>query len=88
MKNYEPIMSFGEEVAEAYDDAQRFLKAPSRRDQVAAVTLLEELAGGPALELAIGTGWLGLPLANRGIRVDGIDISPTMVARLHAKPGG
>ena len=43
MKDYEPIMSLGEHVAEAYDDAPR-------GDEDAAVVLLEELAGrGPAL---------------------------------------
>lgn len=89
MKDYEPIMSFGEKVAETYDDIQRFSKTPSRRDRDAAVAFLERLAGGgPALELAIGTGWIALPLAARGIRVDGIDFSPAMVARLRAKSGG
>lgn len=53
------------------------------------VGCLAELArGGPALELAIGTGRVALPLAARGIRVDGIDLSPAMVAELRAKPGG
>jgi SAM-dependent methyltransferase len=89
VKNYEPVMSFGEETAAAYDDAQRFSKTPSRRDRAAAVAFLEKLAGGgPALELAIGTGWIALPLAARGIRVDGVDISPAMVAQLRAKSGG
>ena len=89
MKNYEPIMSFGEDVAEEYDDVQRFSKTPSRSDRAAAVTFLEKLAGrGPALELAIGTGWIALPLASTGIRVDGVDISPAMVEQLRAKPGG
>jgi SAM-dependent methyltransferase len=89
VKDYEPIISFGEDVAEEYDDVQRFSKTPSRSDRAAAVALLEKLAGGaPALELAIGTGWIALPLAARGIRVDGIDISPAMVDRLRAKPGG
>jgi SAM-dependent methyltransferase len=89
VKDYEPIMSFSEEAAEVYDDVQRFSKTPSRSDEAAAVAFLEKLAGGgPALELAIGTGWIALPLAARGIRVDGIDFSPAMVARLRAKPGG
>ena len=89
MKDYDPIMSFGKEAAEMYDDVQRFSKTPSRSDRAAAVAFLEKLAsGGPALELAIGTGWIALPLAARGIRVDGIDFSPAMVARLRAKPGG
>ena len=82
MKGYEPIMSFGEDVAEMYRDVQR-------GDEMAAVAFLEQLAGrGPALELAIGTGRIALPLAARGIRVDGVDISPAMVAQLRAKPGG
>ena len=89
MKDYEPIISFGEDVAEEYDDVQRFSKTPSRSDRAAAVAFLEKLAGGaPALELAIGTGWIALPLAARGIRVDGVDISPAMVDQLRAKPGG
>ena len=89
MKDYEPIMSFGEDVAETYDDVQRFSKTPSRCDRAAAVAFLEGLAGGgSALELAVGTGWIALPLADRGIRVDGVDISPAMVERLRAKPGG
>jgi SAM-dependent methyltransferase len=82
MKDYEPIMSFGEDVARTYDDTPR-------GDENAAVAFLEKLAdGGPALELAIGTGRIALPLAARGIRVDGVDISPEMVAQLRTKPGG
>ena len=82
MENYEPGMSFGKDAAEIYDDVPR-------GDEAATVAFLEELAGsGPALELAIGTGRIALPLAARGIRVDGIDISPAMVAKLREKPGG
>ena len=82
MKGYQPVMSFGEDVAGLYDDEQR-------GDEVAAVAFLAQLAqGGPALELAIGTGRIALPLAAQGIRVDGIDLSPAMIARLRAKPGG
>ena len=82
VKNYEPAMSFGEDVAEMYGDVQR-------GDEVAAVAFLAELAGGgPALELAVGAGRIAIPLAARGIRVDGIDISTAMVAQLRAKPGG
>jgi len=55
----------------------------------AAVDLLAELAGaGRVLELGIGSGLLALPLAARGIDLQGIDLSPAMVARLRAKPGG
>jgi SAM-dependent methyltransferase len=86
MKDYEPIMSFGEHDAEIYDTEP---DVSQRRDTSATVMFLEQLAGGgPALELAIGTGRVALPLAARGIRVDGIDFSPAMVAKLRAKPGG
>lgn len=54
-----------------------------------AVDLLAQLAGsGRALELAIGTGRIGLPLSQRGVPVHGIELSRAMAARLRAKPGG
>ncbi len=53
---------------------------------------LAELAAsagaGPVLELGIGTGRVALPLAERGVAVEGIDGSAAMVAQLRAKPGG
>lgn len=54
------------------------------------VDLLQRHAGQPprALELAIGTGRVALPLRARGVDVSGIDISEEMVAKLRAKPGG
>lgn len=82
MKTYKPEMSFDEDTANSYDDSA------VRGDEAATVAFLEQLArGGPALELAIGTGRIGLPLSNRGIPVDGIDFSPAMVDKLKAKPG-
>jgi len=76
---------FGEHVAELYDqDAEMF--DPAVVDPV--VDFLVELAGdGAALELGIGTGRIAIPLAERGIRVHGIDLSEAMLARLRAKPG-
>jgi len=60
---------------------------PAALDPV--VDFLAELAGdGDVLELGIGTGRVALPLARRGVRVRGIDLSEAMVARLRAKPGG
>jgi SAM-dependent methyltransferase len=54
-----------------------------------AVDLLAELAGsGRALEFAIGTGRIALPLAARGVEVHGIELSNAMVAQLRAKPTG
>lgn len=75
-------MTFGEETARQDLDLRR-------GDEAAAVACLEQLAGpGPALELAIGTGRIAVPLAARGILVDGIDLSPAMIAQLRARPGG
>lgn len=83
MDPYQPIMSFGDKTAENYDEFAR------RGDEAATVAFLEQWArGGPALELAIGTGRIALPLAAQGVKVDGIDFAPAMIARLRAKPGG
>lgn len=82
MKGYDPKMSFGEDVAREYRDVLR-------GDETAAVAFLAQLAGnGPALELAIGGGRIALPLAARGVPVDGIEFAPAMIAQLRAKPGG
>jgi SAM-dependent methyltransferase len=78
---------FDEPVARTYDDdeAERFRPAAIEP----AVSFLAGLAGsGPALELGIGTGRIGLPLSQRGVPVHGIDLSEAMVARLRDKPGG
>jgi SAM-dependent methyltransferase len=82
VKDFDPAKSFLGETAEQYD---RHL----RGDEDDAVAFLAELAGsGPALELAIGTGRIGLPLTARGVAVEGVDLSPDMVAQLRKKPGG
>lgn len=53
------------------------------------VECIAEIAGtGRILELAIGTGRVALPLAERGLSIAGIDGSPEMVAKLREKPGG
>ena len=77
---------FGEDVASQYDDSTE----PEFDPEVIASTVdfLADLAGGGrALEFAIGTGRIALPLAARGVPVAGIDLSRPMVARLRAKPG-
>lgn len=54
------------------------------------IDLLARHAGEPprALELAIGTGRIALPLRAKGVDVVGIDASDAMVSRMRAKPGG
>jgi SAM-dependent methyltransferase len=78
---------FDESVAARYDESSAEMFDPGAIDPV--VDLLVELAGdGPALELGIGTGRIGLPLSQRGVRVHGIDLSRAMVERLQEKAGG
>jgi SAM-dependent methyltransferase len=77
---------WGQEVAGVYDVTSAAMFAPGVLDP--AVELLFELArGGPALEFAIGTGRVALPLAARGVTVAGIELSPHMTEQLRAKPG-
>jgi SAM-dependent methyltransferase len=81
-----PENHFGEAVAASYDDDSADMFQPSVIEPT--VEFLATLAGdGAALELGIGTGRIALPLAHRGIKVHGIDLSEAMVARLRAKPG-
>lgn len=47
--------------------------------------LVELAAGGAALELAVGTGRVAVPLADRGVPVTGIELSEAMVAQLRTK---
>ncbi|TDB97765.1 class I SAM-dependent methyltransferase [Actinomadura sp. 7K534] len=83
----DPDGHFDEHVAAGYDEASAEMFAADAVEP--AVELLAELAGdGRALELGVGTGRIALPLAERGVEVHGIDMSRTMVARMHAKPGG
>jgi SAM-dependent methyltransferase len=77
---------FGERVAAHYDERGDAMSDPAVVDPVVDV-LAGFTSGGAALELGIGTGRIALPLAERGIKVVGIDNSEAMLARLRAKPG-
>jgi SAM-dependent methyltransferase len=70
--------------AERYDDPDDWVNSPEVTGPVA--RLLAELAdGGPALELAIGTGRIGVPLRELGVPVTGIELSQPMVDVLRRK---
>jgi SAM-dependent methyltransferase len=72
------------ETAARYDDASAHMFAPDVLDP--AVDFLARLAGdGAALELAIGTGRVAVPLAARGVPVSGIELSRPMVEQLRRK---
>ena len=80
MDRYEPTLSFDAASARVHDH---------RGDEAESVAFLERVAnGGRVLELAIGTGRIALPLAERGLAVSGIDLAPAMLERLAGKPGG
>ena len=74
---------FGDRYAHEYDERTILDPAP-------AVEFLARLVpdGGRVLELAVGTGRVAIPLAERGIAVEGIEGSAAMVERMRAKPGG
>lgn len=83
MDEYKPS-TYGDRIADVYDSwyGDAF-------DTEGAVELLAQVASGRrALELAIGTGRIAVPLAAAGVDVHGIDASEAMVAKLRAKPGG
>jgi SAM-dependent methyltransferase len=83
MAGFDDPAFYGDRWADVYDEEF------GSRDGDAVVEFLAGLAGGgPVLELAIGTGRIALPLAARGIGVEGVDASEEMVQRLRAKPGG
>lgn len=72
--------SFSAEAAATYDNSPR-------GDEADTVRFLAGF-GKTALEFAIGTGRVALPLAAEGVAVDGIELSPDMVAKMREKPGG
>jgi ubiquinone/menaquinone biosynthesis C-methylase UbiE len=82
MAEYGPA-TYGDRIADVYETIY-----PDLDTEGAVERLVELAAGGPALELAIGTGRLALPLVERGIELHGIDASEAMVAKLREKPGG
>ena len=93
MAGFDDPAFYGERWADVYDERHGYL------DPAPAVEFLAGLvgesadggtgasgvgSGGRVLELAIGTGRVALPLAARGITVEGVDASEAMVARLRA----
>ncbi len=73
-----------EATAAGYDREAAHMFAADVLDP--AVDVLAELAGeGPALEFAIGTGRVAIPLSDRGVPVAGIELSPAMAAELGRK---
>lgn len=80
METFDPRL-YGARWADRYDDFHAGMM-----DDEGSVAALYELAdGGPVLELAVGTGRVAVPLAERGLEVVGVDISPEMLTKLREK---
>jgi SAM-dependent methyltransferase len=74
------------ETAERYDAEEA--ESSTAAALGPALDFLAALAGdGRALEFAIGTGRVGVPLRERGVPVAGIELSPHMTAVLRRKAG-
>lgn len=72
--------TYGDRIADSYD---RMHSNWSPEDTVNTVAELAD--GGPVLELGVGTGRVALPLARRGVKVTGVDVSEPMLAQLREK---
>jgi SAM-dependent methyltransferase len=83
MEGFDPKTSFG------FETSKRYAAYEARGDEEETVAFLAQLAGQrDALEFAVGTGRIAVPLTRAGVRVDGIEQSPHMVDRMREKPGG
>jgi SAM-dependent methyltransferase len=82
MSEYDPG-TYGQRWAPFYDSIYEEI-------DTATIGCLRTFAGTPprALELAIGSGRVAIPLTQAGVSVTGIDISEEMIGLLRAKPGG
>jgi 16S rRNA A1518/A1519 N6-dimethyltransferase RsmA/KsgA/DIM1 with predicted DNA glycosylase/AP lyase activity len=83
MEGFDPKTSFG------YESSMRYIAREARGDEAATVAFLAGIAGGhDALEFAVGSGRIALPLTQAGVHVEGIEQSQDMVDRMREKPGG
>jgi hypothetical protein len=83
MDGFDPKTSFGHQTS------LRYLASETRGDEDETVAFLAQLAGlHGALELAVGTGRIALPLSRAGLPVDGIEQSQHTVDRMREKPAG
>jgi ubiquinone/menaquinone biosynthesis C-methylase UbiE len=78
-----PSVEWGHDLADVYDSVY-----PASEALDSMVDLLADLAGDEAaLEFAVGTGRVALPLSERGVQVHGIELSGAMADQLRRKPG-
>jgi ubiquinone/menaquinone biosynthesis C-methylase UbiE len=71
---------------EIYDDAEFYdMEFAGRGHEIPFFLKHAQQAGGPALEVACGTGRITLPIARAGIDIAGLDISRPMLDRARRK---
>jgi SAM-dependent methyltransferase len=73
-----------DDAARSYDTPGSGMFAPDVLEPTVA-RLAEHAGGGRALEFAIGTGRIAIPLAERGVPVTGIELSKPMIDQLRTK---
>jgi len=78
---------YGARIAGVYDGSVFGAAGDTDEAVEFLVVLAEESAGRTMLELGSGTGRLLIPLAERGYQVEGVELSPEMVARMREKSG-
>ncbi|MFC0810278.1 class I SAM-dependent DNA methyltransferase [Ensifer sp. P24N7] len=77
---------YDENVASVYEKYTRMIGKVAEADETAA--FLERFSSGrSALELGIGNGRVAVPLSERGVKVEGIDISDSMLKLLAKRTG-
>lgn len=82
------LQSF-DRVAEIYDQTRAMPPEAATAVADGLAAIFRDAAPAPhILETGIGTGRIAVPLAERGVRITGVDIAPKMVARLREKAGG
>ncbi|MEO8424185.1 MAG: class I SAM-dependent methyltransferase [Actinomycetota bacterium] len=76
-------VAFDDDAAECYDET----KALPPDALAVTIDLLERELGGSSrvLEVGVGTGLLAIPLVERGLSVEGVDLSVPMLRRAAAK---
>src|ERR1700685_3436020 len=80
-----PENRFVGEIARTYDQPGTGMFADDVLE-AAVDCLVELIGGGAAMEFAIGTGRVAVPLAARGVPVAGIELSADMLDVLRSKP--
>lgn len=73
---------------EEFADADAYDIEDSSDTGVAFYSALARETGGPVLEIACGTGRVGIPIARLGFAVTGLDLVPGMLERARSKSAG